>query len=246
MVMTSIRNLVLLSSAATLCVAAGAQAADLPVKAKAVEYVRVCSLYGAGFWYIPGTDTCIKIGGYLRVDTTFNAAGSYGNPAWSGDSGQRNRYFDDFVARSRMALQIDTRTATEYGVVRTFAQGDFQFNNYTTANNSVVGAAPAAAGGLSGNYLNNPGGGYVAVEYVFIQFAGFTFGKSASAYSTPWQGFPSNISSFLMGGQNTDTGVNNIQYTAQFGNGVSASIGLDDPTVWNRTSVYNLGIPGAI
>ena len=42
----------------------GAQAADLPVKAKAVEYVRICSLYGAGFFYIPGTDTCIKLGGY--------------------------------------------------------------------------------------------------------------------------------------------------------------------------------------
>jgi hypothetical protein len=41
----------------------GAQAADLPVKVKAVEYVRICSLYGAGFFYIPGTDTCIKLGG---------------------------------------------------------------------------------------------------------------------------------------------------------------------------------------
>ena len=29
-----------------------------------------------------------------------------------------------------MALQIDTRTATEYGVVRTFGQGNFQFNNF--------------------------------------------------------------------------------------------------------------------
>ena len=34
--------------------------------------------------------------------------------------------------------------------------------------------------------------------------------------------------------------MNNIQYTAQFGNGVSATIGLDDPTVFNRTSVANL------
>jgi hypothetical protein len=34
--------------------------------------------------------------------------------------------------------------------------------------------------------------------------------------------------------------VNNIQYTAQFGNGVSASVGLDDPTVFNRTALYNL------
>ena len=31
-----------------------------------------------------------------------------------------------------MALTVDTRTATEYGVVRTFGQGDFQFNNFGT------------------------------------------------------------------------------------------------------------------
>jgi len=54
-----------LSLAAGLLAIGGAQAADLPVKARAVEYVRVCSLYGAGFFYIPGTDTCIKIGGYF-------------------------------------------------------------------------------------------------------------------------------------------------------------------------------------
>ena len=54
---------------------------DLSVKAKSVEYVRISSLYGAGFFYIPGTDTCIKLGGYLRVDTTFNG-GIYDGPAW--------------------------------------------------------------------------------------------------------------------------------------------------------------------
>ena len=75
---------------------------------------------------------------------------------------------------------------------------------------------------------------------VFIQFAGFTFGKSASAYATPWHGYPGNNTSFLLGGHDTVTGVNNIQYTAQFGNGVSATIGLDDPTVFNRTYVANL------
>ena len=114
----------------------GAQAADLPVKAKAVEYVRVCSLYGAGFFYIPGTDTCIKLGGYLRADVTFNG-GAHGAPAWSGDLGQQNRYADYFVARSRMALTVDTRTATEYGVVRTFGQGDFQFNNFGGGNPAI-------------------------------------------------------------------------------------------------------------
>jgi hypothetical protein len=241
--MKMVKSLVL-GSAAALLAMGGAQAADLPVKAKAVEYVRICSLYGAGFWYIPGTDTCIKIGGYLRVDTTFNG-GIYDQPAWSGDLGQRNRYFDNFNSRSRMALTVDTRTATEYGVVRTFGQGDFQFNNFGTTNSTAstfaISNTPA---GLSGSPLDGPGGGYVAVEYVFIQFAGFTFGKSSSAYSTPWNGFPGNNSSYLMGGNDTVTGVNNIQYTAQFGNGVSGSIGLDDPSAFNRTSVLNLSVAG--
>jgi len=227
----------ILGSAAGLLAIGGAQAADLPVKAKAVEYVRICSLYGAGFFFIPGTDTCIKLGGYLRVDTTFNG-GVHGAPAWNGDLGQQNRYRDYYVSRSRMALTVDTRTATEYGVVRTFGQGDFQFT--TLAAGSFNPNSLATNLGNNGQLLDSAGGGYVAVEYLFIQFAGFTFGKSSSAYSTPWNGFPGNNDSNLLGGNNTDTGVNNIQYTAQFGNGVSGTIGLDDPTVWDRTSLYNL------
>ena len=64
--MKMVKSLIL-GSAAGLLAMGGAQAADLPVKAKAVEYVRICSLYGAGFWYIPGTDTCIRISGYFRA-----------------------------------------------------------------------------------------------------------------------------------------------------------------------------------
>ena len=239
--MTMVKSLVL-GSAAALLAMGGAQAADLPVKAKAVEYVRICSLYGAGFWYIPGTDTCIKIGGYLRVDTTFNG-GIYGAPFWNGGGGAGDRFTDRFNDRSRMALTVDTRTATEYGVVRTFAQSDWQFNNFGSTNPNAIGAAPAALGGLSGSVLDGVGGGYVGVEYVFLQFAGFTFGKSSSAYATPWNGYPGNNNSYLIGGNNSVTGVNNIQYTAQFGNGVSGSIGLDDPSQFNRTPLWNLG-PG--
>jgi Porin subfamily len=251
--MRMVKSLIL-GSAAGLLAMSGAQAADLPVKAKAVEYVKICSLYCAGFFYIPGTDTCLKLGGYLRIDTTFNG-GIYDQPAWSGDLGQRNRFYDYFASRSRMALTVDTRTATEYGVVRTFGQADFQFStlgsntfNPASLNTSLVSTTSAGSygGGAlanNANLLDTPGGGYVAVEFVFIQFAGFTFGKSASAYATPWHGYPGNNSSFLLGGHDTVTGVNNIQYTWQFGNGVSGTIGLDDPTVFNRTAVYNLASP---
>src|SRR4051794_22684202 len=49
-----------------------AQAADLPSKAAApVEYVRVCSQFGSGFFYVPGTDTCIKLAGRVRADYIF-------------------------------------------------------------------------------------------------------------------------------------------------------------------------------
>ena len=143
--MKMVKSLIL-GSAAGLVAMSGAQAADLPVKAKAVEYVRICSLYGAGFFYIPGTDTCIKLGGYVRIDTTFNG-GVYGQPFYNGDLGQQNRFRDYFNSRSRMALTVDTRTATEYGVVRTFGQADFQFQNFGTSNPG----APA----FTGSPLNN-------------------------------------------------------------------------------------------
>src|SRR3954469_24389582 len=106
--MKMVKSLIL-GSAAGLLAMSGAQAADLPVKAKAIEYVRICSLYGAGFWYIPGTDTCIKIGGYLRAEANYNA-GAHDTPFWNGDAGQGagvgNRYANEIVTRSRMNLTV--------------------------------------------------------------------------------------------------------------------------------------------
>jgi hypothetical protein len=223
---------------ATLVAASAAQAADHPVKVKAVEYVRICSLYGAGFFYIPGTDTCIKLGGFLRIDTTFNG-GVYDQPAWSGDLGGGDRFRDSFVTRARLGLSVDTRTATEYGEVRTYNQVDYQFT--TLGSNTYNPIALASnLGNNSYTLFDTPGGGYAAVDLTFIQFAGFTLGKSFSAYASPWNGYPGNNTSYLIGGHDTVTGVNNIQYTAQFGHGLSGTIGLDDPSTFNRTAVYNL------
>src|SRR5205085_7736108 len=81
--MKSVRCL-LMGSAAGLMAVSAAQAADLPVKAAPVEYVKVCSLYGAGFWYVPGTDTCMKIGAWVRVQTQYNADGGGGPVALTG------------------------------------------------------------------------------------------------------------------------------------------------------------------
>jgi opacity protein-like surface antigen len=62
----------LLGSAAALVAVSGARAADaVMAEPEAVEYVRVCDAYGAGYFYIPGTETCLKIGGYVRYDMRF-------------------------------------------------------------------------------------------------------------------------------------------------------------------------------
>ncbi|ABD88439.1 porin [Rhodopseudomonas palustris] len=214
--MKMVKSLIL-GSAAALVAISGAQAADLPLKAKAVEYVKVCSLYGAGFYYIPGTDTCIKLGGYLRADLTLNGSAGFDAPAWNGNSGQQNRLKNDFIFRSRQDINIDTRTATEYGVVRTYFDAIFQ---WTTGTDTIAG-------------------GSLGVYYAFVQFAGFTFGKAVSQFDAPWSGYPGNNTSYLLGGYDDVTGINQISYTAQFGNGVSAAISLEDPYAYLQSALYN-------
>ena len=160
----------LLGSAAGLIAVGGAQAADLPVKAKAVEYVKVCSLYGAGFYYIPGTDTCIKLGGYLRAETVLFGGGHY-NAQYNGPSAADNRLTNHYSARSRADFNIDTRTATEYGVVRTYFEA---VNTWTSGSYAGTGSA---AGGTT--YTGDAiASGSLGVYYAFIQFAGFTMGKA--------------------------------------------------------------------
>src|SRR5690349_10234775 len=149
----------LLGSAAGLVAAVGAQAADLPVKAKPVEYVKVCSLYGAGFWYVPGTDTCLKIGSYVRVQTSWEAEGG-GIPIGMGDAspetaGRETRTdTSDLAFRTRSALSVDLRTQTEYGTLRSYLE---------------VGAQLTTGSGAAADA--------VFFDRGFIQFAGFTVGK---------------------------------------------------------------------
>ncbi len=231
--MKMIKSLIL-GSAAGLLAMSGAQAADLPVKAKAVEYVRICSLYGAGFFYIPGTDTCIKLGGYLRVETAFNTNNNYGG-AYSGVSGAQNRLSDHYHARSREDLNIDTRTATEYGVVRTFFDATFSW--------TTPGGGPSTAGTFGNAGI--AGSDTIGVYNAFIQFAGFTMGKAISQFDAPWTNYPANNFDGLVGGGGDVTGVNQFSYTAQFGNGVSATISAQDQVAYYTTNIYNTSFPSA-
>ena len=131
----------LLGTAAGLVAVAGAQAADLPVKAKPVEYVKVCSLYGAGFWYVPGTDTCLKIGSFVRVQTAWNTSGSDVPQGAGSDAGQGRQDRTDtanFGFRVRSGVSVDLRTQTEYGTLRSYMDIGAQWStDIGTADNST-------------------------------------------------------------------------------------------------------------
>src|ERR1700712_4125745 len=214
--MQTVRSLVLGVAVASI-VGGVANSADFPAKAKAVEYVKICSLYGAVFYTIPAPDPCIKSGGAIRIDTAFNG-GSYDTAYWQGGAGGNNLYTKNyFTTRERANLTTDTRTATEYGVVRTYAnlQFDFLQNRETIA------------------------GGYIEMDYAFIQFAGFTFGKAVSQFDPQWTLARPTISSGYLNGSNNATGIPQIAYTASFGNGVSASISLEDAQPYRSAGLYN-------
>jgi len=130
----------LLGSAAGLVAVTGAQAADVVV-AEPVEYVRVCDVYGTGFFYIPGTETCLRVSGYARFQV--NVAG---DPA-------QNREGDDYDLRSRVRarLNFDAREETELGQLRAFVR--LQATNTSGSGNNIqMDQAYLQLGGLLAGY----------------------------------------------------------------------------------------------
>ncbi len=203
----------LLGTAAGLVATAGAQAADLPVKAKPVQYVKICSLYGAGFYYMPGTDTCIKVGGFVRAEVNFNAGGSFAPSFANRDS----RTYSGNNWRTRAGITADARSQTAYGTLRGYA-----YLAATDDNSRGGGYAAPAAGASTGADAYNR----LYAPAAFIQFAGFTAGKTGSFFDFDGQGYSnqSNIWSSNNGGNGQEV----FAYTAQLGNGLSASLSVEN------------------
>src|SRR5437667_6357928 len=121
--MKMVKSLIL-GSAAGLLAMGGAQAADLPVKAKPVEYVKICNLYGDGFFYLPGTETCIRLGGSMQADYFYNASGGqqplYFANGFANTGGAQDRTTSAWASRARADVGLDSRTQTAYGTLRTY------------------------------------------------------------------------------------------------------------------------------
>jgi hypothetical protein len=217
--MTIVKNL-LLGTAAGLVAITGAQAADMPVKAKPVQYVKICSLYGDGFYYIPGTDTCLKMGGYLRVQAEYNM-GAGGVAYGSGTGGAQQARFtrdltNDINYRTRGAISWDVRQQTEYGTLRTYIRTGIQ----------VTTPVDTEAGN-------------VFWDRAFLQFAGFTVGKTQSFFDLFTYGGGMSYHNVRTAGDTGAAGLTVWAYTAQFGNGFSGTLSAESPQGHNRSATID-------
>ena len=216
----------LLGSAAGFIAVTGAQAADLPTrKAAPVDYVRICSVYGPGFFYIPGTDTCLKIGGKAELDLEWDEPRAHSDPT----------YGTNVLGR----VNLDARTATDWGLLRTFVQLDIRRRTgawYGSGTSMRQGFGVGYGGGV------NPNGGFpsyggvnsysatggiqlessVNVDKAFIQWGGLTAGRFQSFFDF----YADNDNYHGMGGSDVTT--EGLAYTYTFGNGFSATLAIED------------------
>ena len=225
--MTRMKTFFLASAASTVAVAV-AGAADLPVKARPVEYVKVCSVYGAGFYYIPGTDTCLKLGGYLRAEADSDAAGTLTpgvGPVSAGGNRDfvNNRESSKLVERTRILWTLDTRTQTEYGTLRSYSRTGIQWS--------------------TGDSVNSGSNAVAYIDRAFLQFGGLTAGRAVSffdIYSFSLHSYQTNI----IGSDSGGTGVNMFAWTADLGAGLSASVSAEESTSRSKPVINTIGTAG--
>jgi len=128
----------LLGSAAALAVVSGAQAADAVVAAEPepMEYVRVCDAYGTGYFYIPGTETCLKIGGEFRYEKrwskTAGATAHYSN--WSRGrmifTAKNDSEWGTVSSWIRMSGSNEDNSGNSFSADYTFGIGGLEFGSY--------------------------------------------------------------------------------------------------------------------
>ena len=161
----------LLGSAAALAVVSGAQAADAIIAAEPepMEYVRVCDAFGTGYFYIPGTETCLKVGGKVRYD--MSVADSY-------VAGSDNGW--DKLARAE--LYLDSASDTEFGALKTniVARWDWRTDGYASSNDNTRARLIAANISLGGFVVGLADSQYSS----FLGYAGDIINDDVIEYGT--------------------------------------------------------------
>ncbi|RUW51849.1 porin, partial [Mesorhizobium sp. M1A.F.Ca.ET.072.01.1.1] len=184
------------------------------------EYVKICDVYGAGYFYIPGTETCLRIGGYVRYDIGVGDVGSFdGARSFDHEDGDEQ---DTFYKNARFTLKTWTNQETELGTLKTYTETRFNFGN----RNGFPSADDPATTEID-EFNNNPAGNKaVSLNFAWIQLGGLRVGKDESAFNT-FIGYAGNvIQDTLVPYGDFDTNV--VQYYFDAGNGFSAVLSLEE------------------
>ncbi|MER8882734.1 porin [Mesorhizobium sp. M0074] len=208
----------LLGSAAALIAVSGARAADAVVVAEPepAEYVKICDVYGAGYYYIPGTEICLRIGGYVRYDISVGQAGSFDGARYQDLSdaldGEDN-VNDGYYKQARFTLRTYTGQETEMGTLKTYTETRF---NWGTGYQTVPGFD---------EHFSRFGSRGVSLNFAWIQLGGLRVGKDETAFNT-FTGYAGNvIQDTIVPYGGFDTNV--VQYYFDAGNGFSAVASLE-------------------
>jgi len=206
----------LLGSAAALVAVSGARAADAVVVAEPepVEYVRVCDVYGTSFYYIPGTEICLKVGGYVRYDIgAGDLFGDVGDDSTDGEA-------DTWHKRGRFQLRVDARTETELGTLRGYAAINFNW-----ATNSAVGIDTNGDGVLD-SFDGHDAGNSEGIEHAYVELGGFRIGVTDSYFVT-FTGYASGVVNDGLISYGPFT-THQIAYTFDAGNGFSVGAAVEE------------------
>jgi hypothetical protein len=216
----------LFGSAAVLAAGTGAQAADLPT-VEPVEYVRICDAFGTGYYYIPGTDTCLKVGGYVRSESHWvdgDVDVFYGRR--SNGLQQANvaeNTVNNWTTRVRGQVNLDARTQTEFGLVRAYVAIEAQIGH----DNITEGDNPATAGEVEGtpNYSTAAVGLAAAFIQISNDWGTYTTGRTGSFFDF-WgaHGYGTRLNI-----DDPTTDVNLFGWTFAGGNGFSFTVAAQDP-----------------
>ena len=222
----------LLGSAAALIAVSGARAADAVTVAEPepAEYVKICDVYGAGYFYIPGTETCLRIGGYLRYDMGVGDSGTLDGvnnvpDHMDGDS------HDTYYKNMRFTLRTYTGQETELGTLKTFTETRFQFGN-KSGDYEISGSDWQAI---------NKG---VTLNFAWIQLGGLRVGKDETAYDQFIGYAGAVIQDTIIPYGIKDTNV--VQYNFDAGNGITGVVSLEEGTGVNTIDSYVPHVVGGL
>jgi len=231
----------LLGSAAALIAVSGARAADAVVVAEPepAEYVKICDVYGAGYFYIPGTETCLRIGGYIRYDIGVGDHGAFGGANNVPDHLNAGDTNDSYWKNARFALKTWTGQETELGTLKTYTETRFNFGN-------SYGNYGGGGGGWQAGNVGDGGDGSnkVSLNFAWIQLGGLRVGKDESAFDT-FIGYAGNvIEDTIVPYGNFDTNV--VQYYFDAGNGFSAVVSLEEGSGVDTVDSYVPHVVGGL